>query len=256
MISAAAQIELNLPALRHNICRVREFAPDSKLIAVIKANAYGHGLLRMADYLVGQVDAFAVARVGEAIQLRKAQIASRILVFQGFSQFDELEIFQGYQLEAVVHSEAQVVLLERANLSSPLKVWLKVDTGMNRLGIRPAQFDALLARLQQCQSVAENISFITHFANADDRQDDKTTQQLQLFNKTVQNYKAEKSCANSAAIIAWPESHQDWVRPGLMLYGVSPMLGMSAQQLGLLPVMSLLSHLASVSLSLRRMQTQ
>lgn len=246
MIPAATHIELNIPALRHNIAKVRDYAPKSKLMAVIKANAYGHGLVRVANCLEMAVDAFAVARLDEAICLRKGNIQARILVLQGFSQPAELALFQHYQLESVVHSAAQVALLEHADLSEPLTIWLKIDTGMNRLGIRPAQFECLLARLQQCKSVADNIHFMTHFASADDRQDHKTAQQLQLFNDTTQHYTGEKSCANSAAVIAWPGSRQDWVRPGLMLYGVSPILAVSAEQLGLLPVMSLYSRLIAI----------
>jgi alanine racemase len=246
MIPAAAHIELNMAALRHNVCRARDYAPESKIMAVIKANAYGHGLIRIAQNLSAEVDALAVARLDEAICLREAGVQGRILILQGFSQVDEIEALLHYQLDVVVHSEAQVQLLESVALADSITVFLKIDTGMNRLGIKPEQFSELLSRLQNCQCVRQPMVFMTHFANADDVQDVKTVQQLAVFNEVTQGLDAEKIVANSAAIIAWPETRVDWVRPGLMLYGVSPMIGGSAEQLGLLPVMSLYSRIIDI----------
>jgi alanine racemase len=243
---AAAHIELDINALRHNVGRVRELAPKSNIIAVIKANAYGHGLERVANNLEEYVDAFAVARIGEALRLREANVQGRILVLQGFSRSDELLLMQRNQLETVIHTEQQLELLGAVNLSAALPVWIKIDTGMNRLGIRPERLAAVLQRLQQCKCVHTEINFMTHFANADDLQDDKTTRQLQLFNKTIKPYSGLRSSANSAAIIAWPETHQDWVRPGLMLYGASPLLQRTAQQHKLLPVMNFYSRIISI----------
>ncbi|OQK16322.1 alanine racemase [Methyloprofundus sedimenti] len=243
---AAAHIELNITALRHNACRAREFAPEAKLMAVIKANAYGHGLVLVANSLAEFVDAYAVARIDEAVRLRAANVQRRILVLQGFSSLDELKLMQRYQLESVIYTEQQVDILEAANLPGTLTIWLKIETGMNRLGFRPERFVAVLQRLQQCSSVHAEISFMTHFANADDLQDNKTTQQLQLFNETTKNYSGAKSSANSAAIIAWPATRQDWVRPGLMLYGASPMLQQTAQHQGLVPVMSLYARIIAI----------
>lgn len=246
MIPAAAHIELNMAALRHNVCRAREYAPGSKVMAVIKANAYGHCLIRIAQNLSAEVDALAVARLDEAIRLRKAGIQGRILILQGFSQIDEIEVLLHYQLDVVVHSEAQVQLLESVALADSITIFLKIDTGMNRLGIRPEQFSELLSRLQLCQCVRQPMVFMTHFANADGVQDVKTVQQLTVFTKATKNYAGEKCMANSAAIIAWPDTRLDWVRPGLMLYGVSPMLKGFAKQLGLLPVMSLYSRIIAI----------
>nr|WP_221896605.1 alanine racemase [Bathymodiolus japonicus methanotrophic gill symbiont] len=245
-MSAAAHIELDITALRHNVAKVRELAPGAKLMAVIKANAYGHGLITVANYLAAQVDAFVVARIDAALSLREAGVQTKILVLQGVSQTDELELLQRYQFEAVIHSESQVNLLEASDIEAPITGWLKIDTGMNRLGIHPEQFAAVLKRLQRCKSVQAEINFMTHFANADDRLDNKTSRQLQLFNDTTKNYSGEKTSANSAAIIAWPEAHQEWVRPGLMLYGASPLLKQTAEQLDLQPVMSLYSRLIAI----------
>ncbi len=243
MIPAAAYVELDINALRHNVGRVKELAPKSKIIAVIKANAYGHGLELVASNLAAQVDAFAVARIDEALCLRAANIQGRILVLQGFSGPDELLLMQHNQLETVIHSEQQVDLLETEKLPAGLPVWIKIDTGMNRLGFRPEQFSDVLQRLLQCRNVQAEINFMTHFANADDLQDDKTTRQLQLFNATTKGCGGLRSSANSAAIIAWPATHQDWVRPGLILYGASPLLNQSARQLELLVVMNFYSRI-------------
>ncbi len=246
MNGATAYIELNLTALQHNARKVREYAPQSKVMGVIKANAYGHGLTRIAHQLNQELDAFAVARIDEAIRLRQAQIKGRILVLQGFSSTEEISILLRYQFEAVIHSLEQVTLIESLDLPGVLSVWLKIDTGMHRLGIQPAQFNTVLSRLYNCKLIHHTIRFMTHFANADDRQDNKTQQQLQLFNDTVKPQCGEKSSANSAGLIGWPEARQDWVRPGLMLYGVSPLLMKTAAQLDLLPVMNFYARLIAI----------
>ena len=238
MIPAAASVELSIAALQHNAKKAREYAPNSKLIAVIKANAYGHGARQVAEILESKIDAFAVARLDEALALRESGIKKRILVLQGFTQAEELAVFQQQQLDAVVHSEYQIELLEKSQLSGRLSVWLKIDTGMNRLGVQPSQFKPLLMRLRACASVADNIKFMTHFANADDRKDAKTKRQETCFLATIKEEIGARSVANSAAIIAWPTAHLDWNRAGLMLYGASPMLGESADSLGLKPVMT------------------
>lgn len=235
-----------MTALRHNIAKVREYAPNSQLMAVIKANAYGHGMLDIARYLSDNVDAFAVARLNEALQLRQHSISGRLLVLSGFSCADELLSIQQYQIEVVVHSEVQVEILEEANLSEPIRIWLKVDTGMNRLGIKPKHFSEIFSRLQECAAVHQKINFMTHFANADDVNNKDTQQQLALFKQTAGDELGELSCANSAAIIAWPDSRLEWVRPGLMLYGVTPLLARNAKALDLLPVMSLYSRIIAI----------
>lgn len=234
MIPVAASIELSSTALQHNARKAREYAPKSKLIAVIKANAYGHGALVVAQILAAEVDAFAVARLDEAVALRNAGIKQKILVLQGFSQAEELNVFLQQKLDAVVHSDYQIELLETQPVSAKLSVWLKIDTGMNRLGVQSAQFKSLLARLR---AVVHDIKFMTHFANADNRNDAKTKQQEACFLATIGSESGARSIANSAAIVAWPSAHLDWNRAGLMLYGASPMINESAQALGLKPVM-------------------
>ncbi len=239
-------MKLNMSALQHNLTKVREYAPYSKVIAVIKANAYGHGMLIIARYLSDNVDALAVARLDEALQLRKQAISGRLLILSGFNCADELSSIQQYHIEVVVHSVPQVEMLESADLSEPIRVWLKIDTGMNRLGIQPNQFLDILSRLQKCSSVHHEINFMTHFANADDVNNTGTQQQLALFKQTIGDKLGELSCANSAAIIAWPETRLDWVRSGLMLYGVTPLLIGNAEALGLQPVMNLYSRIIAI----------
>jgi alanine racemase len=243
-VTPAAYAELNLAALQHNLDKVRGCAPDAKVMAVIKANGYGHGLIRMAEALK-QADAFAVARVDEGVRLRNAGLGHRIAVLEGFTCAEELEKLQHYQLDAVVHCLSQLDIFD-AVAGQPIAVWLKLDTGMNRLGFKAEAFNAVYQRLSQCAVIKQPINLMTHFANADDISDDKTLKQISLFQQTVAGLPGERSLANSAAILAWESSLSDWVRPGIMLYGISPFPDATGQQLGLKPVMSLHSRLIAV----------
>ena len=250
MIPAAVAV-LNLDAVQHNLSKVRSCAPSAKIMAVIKANGYGHGMLRIAKALQ-HVDAFAVARVEEGINLRKAGIINRIAVLEGFSCDEELEGLLHYQLEPVVHSFTQLDILANTKSLKPSSegetptAWLKIDTGMNRLGFRPADFKVAYQRLSQCPIIKQPINLMTHFANADDINDGKTLKQINLFNETVAGFSGEHSLANSAGILGWHESLSDWVRPGVMLYGISPFPDSTGAQLGLKPVMALYSRLIAV----------
>ena len=241
----AAYAVLNLEALQHNLSKVHECAPDAKVMAVIKANGYGHGLLRVAAAL-DNVDALAVARVDEGIRLRKSGLENRITVLEGFTCTEELNELLHYGLEAVIHTPGQLDLLESSNAKEKLSVWLKLDTGMNRLGFRANDFKEVYQRLGLCQRVANPVNLMTHLANADDLNNDKTRQQINLFNETVKTYRGERSIANSAGIMGWREALTDWVRPGVMLYGVSPFAESCGWELGLEPVMSLHSRLIAV----------
>ncbi len=241
----AAYAVLNLDALQHNLARVRECAPRSKIMAVIKANAYGHGLQRVANALEG-VDAFAVARVDEAVRLRRAGFSGRVAVLEGFTCEEELFALLDHGLEAVIHCPLQLELLEKIKTDSKVAVWLKLDSGMNRLGFKAAAFDRIYQRLISIRSVQSSPGLMTHLANADDREDAKTQQQIELFNLVVQDYPGERSIANSAGVLGWSESLTDWVRPGIMLYGVSPFIDRYGEQLGVKAVMSLHSRLIAV----------
>lgn len=247
MIPAAYAV-LSLHAIDHNVRHVRAAAPQAKIMAVIKANAYGHGLVRVAHSLPN-VDAFAVARVAEAVRLRKAGIQQRIAVLAGFTCAEELDALVQYQLDVVVHSTAQLTSLEQCTASAQIAVWLKFDTGMNRLGFKANELESVAHRLRQCPIVRQPFNIMTHLANADDKTDPCTAQQLTVFEQHVSRIATlgtEYSIANSAGILAWRQAVSHWVRPGIMLYGISPFADSTGVQLGLRPVMSLHSRLIAV----------
>lgn len=244
-MTPAAYAVFNSDAVQHNLSKVRSCAPNAKIMAVIKANGYGHGLLRIAAALQ-QVDAFAVARVDEGIQLRKAGFNNRIAVLEGFTCAQELAELIHYQLEPVVHSPTQLDIFASGTEPGGCDIWLKLDTGMNRLGFKAKEFSFAYQRLNQCVGVKQPINLMTHFANADDCSDDKTQKQIDLFRQTVAGLAGERSMANSAGILGWAQSLSDWVRPGIMLYGISPFPDSTGRQLGLAPVMELHSRLIAV----------
>lgn len=244
-MTPAAYAVINLDAVQHNLTNVRQIAPHAKIMAVIKANGYGHGLLRIAEAL-RNVDAFAVARVDEGIRLRKAGFQNRIAVLEGFTCSEELDDFLEYRLDAVVHCELQIDLLAARNEHEQLAVWLKLDSGMNRLGFKAKEFAAAYQHLEQCSIIKRPINLITHFANADDKNDPKTQQQIDCFNTLTAAYPGERSMANSAGILGWSASITDWVRPGVLLYGISPFADVTGEELGLKPVMELHSRLIAV----------
>ena len=237
--------QLNLAALGHNLQRVQQLAPASKILAVLKANAYGHGLAKVAQALVA-ADAFAVARIDEALALRTAGIVKPIVLLEGFYEAAELPVLLANNLQTVVHNELQLQALEQATLEGQLKIWLKVDTGMHRLGIAPEQFDEFYRRLWQCSSVQPGIRLMSHFCCADLPGVAKTEQQLTMFQRLVADKAEQCSLANSAAIICLPQSHFDWVRPGLMLHGISPFADQQGHQHQLQPVMRLSSRLIAM----------
>lgn len=232
-------------AVKHNIHKIKESVGSAKIMAVIKANAYGHGLLRIADALEN-IDAIAVARSDEGIKLRNQGVTARIVILEGFVAELELQQLIEFNLDFVVHSIGQIDIIERYQGKKPMNVWLKLDTGMNRLGINGAEFSEAYRRLQKCFAVFQPICIMSHFSSADDLHCNETDKQIQRFDDLVNSLPGEKSLANSAAILAWPNSIKDWVRPGIMLYGVSPFADKVGHQLGLKAVMSLHSRLISV----------
>lgn len=241
---------IDLGALRHNLQVSRHAAPNSKHMAIIKAHAYGHGMVRIAQAL-DDADAFGVALIEEAIPLREAGISKPILLLEGLISEQDLSLIRGYKLDCVVHHESQLRLLEAAS-GDPLAVWLKIDTGMHRLGFKPQQANEVYQRLKQCPVVKQPIHLMTHLANADDRDDSLTEQQIKAFYNAIQFSDAEDSniscsIANSAGILGWPASHADWVRPGIMLYGVSPFVAGKGSEYELKPVMTLKSALIAVN---------
>ena len=237
---------IDLAAARHNLNCAKSAAPSSKVIAVIKSNAYGHGMLRIAKALEA-ADTFGLARMEEAVSLRQAGIEKRLLVLEGFFGRDELEAASHYQIELAVNSPEQLSLLERSQLRQRVGCWLKVDTGMHRLGFPPNAAPRAHMRLSSCASVRPPIRLMTHLASADDLQDAATDQQIQRFLPLIGQLGGEISIANSAALLGWPQTHYDWVRPGIMLYGASPLLGGRGERHELKPVMTLSSRLIAVN---------
>ena len=225
-------------AFAHNLARVRSFAPNSKVLAVIKANAYGHGIVTAARSLAG-ADAFAVARLEEALALREAGIEARIVLLEGVQNAAELELAARHALEPFVHQPEQVLMLEAWGGTQAFRAWLKIDSGMGRLGFRPAQVKAAAERLARCRAVQQPANLVTHLAEAELRGNAGTRGQIDGFAATTAGIPGERSIANSAGLIAWPDAQVDWVRPGIMLYGISPFADSTGANLGLKPVMTL-----------------
>jgi len=242
----AATVLINRRALRHNLQRLRELAPASKLVAVVKANAYGHGLIETARTLP-DADAFGVARLEEALRLRAGGITRPILLLEGFFEADDLPTISAEHLHTAVHNEEQLVALENAELKEPVTVWMKLDTGMHRLGVLPEQAEAFYQRLSQCKNVRQPVNIVSHFARADEPQSGATEKQLDIFNTFCEGKPGQRSIAASGGILLWPQSHFDWARPGIILYGVSPLEdGTTGADFGCQPVMSLTSSLIAV----------
>lgn len=237
-------------ALRKNLAVVRRYAPRSRIWAVIKANAYGHGMEEAAAALDG-ADGFALARVEEAVRLREAGVGKPLLILEGAAFPDELEYAGRHGLELVLHQEEQVALLERVPASRPLRIWIKVDTGMRRLGFLPEVVPGLIARLSGNSRLANPPALMTHLANADDPQDGLTSLQCRRLKALLPGGRGILSIGNSAGVLAHPEARTEWVRPGIMLYGASPLINRSARELGLSPVMTLASRIIAVR-ALRR----
>jgi alanine racemase len=232
-------------ALKHNLERARRWAPNSRIMAVIKANAYGHGLVVVARAL-DAADSFAVARVDEGLTLREAGIAKRIVLLEGVFDGEQLEAAATAGFELVVHTAEQIDLLRGAGAGEPFKVWLKLDSGMNRLGFKGTAFDAALAELRALPRVRAPVNFFTHLASADRPELDTTREQLVRFAAATGSLPGERSIANSAGMLCFPEAQADWVRPGLLLYGVSPIDGSIGADHGLEPVMTLASHVIAL----------
>ena len=236
---------IDTAALRHNLSRVRELAPGCRVLAVLKANAYGHGMVPAAIALAG-ADGFAVARIEEAVALRSAGLPNRIVLLQGVQDKPQLEQAAHHGLELVVHQPQQLTLLEAWRSTHSLRVWLKIDTGMGRLGFRPAELAAALERLTACRAIARPLHLMTHLAEAEARDGARTTEQLECFARATAGLPGERSIANSAGLIGWPATRADWVRPGLMLYGMSPFADSTGPELGLRPAMALESRVIAV----------
>ena len=240
------QARLNLRALRHNFALAAQLAPRSRIIAVVKANAYGHGALSIACQLAPLADALAVACIEEAQALRGGGIASPILLLQGVFDAAELDTAAQLDLWLTIDSERQMQWLERAKPAAPLHCWLKLDTGMHRLGVAPQRATQAYRRLVACPNAAGEIVLFTHFAAADELDSAQTRAQMAVFEELCEALPGPRSAANSPALLGWPAAHYDWVRPGYMLYGNSPFRQPHPNTAALQPVMTLASAVTSL----------
>ncbi len=240
-----ARARIDLAALQHNFHCVQQAAPDSRVMAIIKANGYGHGLVEVARALP-EADAFGVVTLDEAVSLREAGFDRRIVLLEGFFGADDLPLVSGYRLDVVLHNTSQIDWLEQTPPGRALDVWLKIDTGMNRLGFAPSDVSTTIDRLARLNCIG-SLRLMTHFACADAPDNDYTPRQLDRFREATHDLQGECSLANSAALLAWPDTRLDWVRPGIMLYGGSPLLNKTADELGLRPAMTLGTRLIAVN---------
>ena len=234
---------IDLSALTFNLSRARHAAPDSRVLAVIKADGYGHGIVAVAGAL-DAADAFAVASLEEALLLREAGINKPVLLLEGVFSADELEAVTRHGFELVVHHEPQLEWIQELDKAG-LTVWLKVNSGMNRLGFAPREALEAWDRLAAMPQVAEQ-RWMSHFACADDPHHPANTEQETVFQALCAQRKAPRSLANSAALLSRPSSHYEWVRPGIMLYGASPMMAGQVSPVELKPAMTFSSEVIAI----------
>ena len=235
---------IDLQALRHNYRFARQLT-GARALAVIKADAYGHGAVRCALALEAEADGFAVACIEEALALREVGIKAPVLLLEGFFEASELELIVKHDFWCVVHSLWQLEAIEKATLARPIQVWLKMDTGMHRVGLHPRDYQTAYQRLQASGKVSK-IVLMSHFARADELDSNASNEQVAVFEAARQGLKAEVSLRNSPAVLGWPQVPSDWVRPGIMLYGATPFETEQAEAARLQPVMTLESKVISV----------
>ena len=245
-MSRATTATIHVDALRHNLAQVRALAPNSRVMAVVKADGYGHGLERVARALAG-ADAFGVAALADAERLRAAGLSQRIVLLSGFDEASDLSQLRQLGVDTVVHHESQLAMLENDDAALPIRVWLKIDTGMHRLGFAPELAAGLQARLRALANVADDITLMTHFASSDEFGGQQTRLQLRSFTVAAGVFAGEQSLANSAAILGWPDAHGDWVRAGGALYGLSVVAGKTGADFGLKPAMTLSTRLIAIN---------
>ncbi len=214
--------EINLDNLRHNAALAQELAPDSQVMAIVKANAYGHGAVTIAHALEGRVAALGVACIEEALELRESGIRCPVLLLEGFFDPAEIDLAAENDLWLTVENSFHLTALEAAQPKHSVGIWLKIDTGMHRLGVNPDEVAMYHARLQALTCIQQPVVLTTHFASADDLGSDQTRRQLDVFKASCEGIDAPRSAANSPGTLGWPASRLSWVRPGYMLYGNSP----------------------------------
>ena len=244
-MSRPTRLYIDTTALLHNVQRVKQCAPGKKIIAMVKANAYGCGLASIVPRLDGHVHAFGVACLEEAMMIHALNVQHTCVLFQGVFNSNEYRIAAEHSFACVIHTQQQLAWLLLNPLPFPLSVWIKIDTGMHRLGLLPAECPNILSALRSCAWV-DKIGIMSHFACADEPSNVYNQHQWEAFTPLTLNDNIEYSMANSAAILAHSYAHLDVVRPGIMLYGVSPFAEQSAAQWDLKPVMQLSSVVSAI----------
>lgn len=245
-MSRPARVHIDVAAFLHNLSIAKSYSGNALVMPVVKANAYGHGIHNLVPALK-QAEAIGVSCLEEALELRELGCQQPIMLMEGFFHADELELIAKHALQTVIHQPHQVEALQKTILAKPIYVWLKINTGMNRIGFMPEQAPQVIEILQKLESIQKPIGLMTHFSDADVLDNPKTLDQIKLFNSIAASHNALKTTANSAALMAYPQTHFDWVRPGIMLYGISPFEGKVGTDFNLKPVMTLSSELIAVN---------
>jgi alanine racemase len=241
---------IHLEAMQHNLARARACAPTAKVWAVVKANAYGHGLERGMRGFV-QADGLALIETENALRLRELGWVKPILLLEGIFDAADVPLLAEHNINSAVHCIEQIKMLEYTQLYRPIDVHLKMNTGMNRLGFRPDEYSAAYKRLRAIPGI-RNITLMTHFANADELQNPRLsmTEQVRRFREGANGLEGQRSLSNSGGVLHQAalskELHNDWVRPGVMLYGGTPGGGVTAKEYGLLPTMTLKSEIIGI----------
>lgn len=247
-MSRPTRVHIDATALLHNLAQVKQHAPHSQIIAMVKANAYGCGIASVVPVLEGKVAAFGVACLEEAIAIRALGAQTDCILFQGLFKETEIPALQRYNLQMVIHQQQQLQWLLANPLSMPVQIWVKVNTGMHRLGFSEPELYPVLAALAACPWVKKPLGIMTHFASADEPHNPANEQQLKRFCDLVcPDVPLLYSAANSAAVLSLSASHFDFVRPGIMLYGISPFNHLTGMELGLQPVMRFISALTAIN---------
>lgn len=245
-MSRATCATIHLGALRHNFLRLRELAEGARIMAVVKADGYGHGLERVARVL-DAADAFGVACIADGQRLRAAGVRQRIVLLSGIDEAADIAEMHRLGLELTIHHASQIDWLTADRDPRPLKIWLKIDSGMHRLGFAPDAVHAARARLLALPNVDRDIGMMTHFANSDAFGDAQTTAQIDCFESITAKIPGARTLSNSAAVLGWPQARGQWIRPGGLLYGISVVPRKCGADFGFRPAMTLSSKLIAIN---------
>ena len=245
-MSRPACATIHTDALQHNLAEIRRRAAKSRVMAVVKADGYGHGLERVAQALAG-ADAFGVASIADAERIRATGSSKRIVLLSGFFEPGDLGLIRRLQLDTVLHHASQLEMIEADRDPTPLNLWVKFDSGMHRLGFALADARRIAERVRALPQCAEPPVWMTHFARSDEFEAQATAEQVARFDAALQGLDGPRSLSNSAAVLGWPTAHRDWVRAGGALYGLSVVAGRSGADFGLRPAMSLSTRLIAVN---------